>query len=205
MLVVVLVSYAVLIGFGDTGVSASLRIGLLAFLVWRSAHLYAGRVLRRTAVAFGLGAFLVTAGADAFAPAMVFYGLVGGWSVVLIGLAIGAIAGRLLGRWRVDTTTVLGVLCIYLLLALLFAGLHQCLAAFGGQYLHGVENPPDASDLLYFSVITMTTVGFGDVTPACDAARAVAVLEALTGQLYLVSVVAGVVGGWRGRTAGLGP
>jgi uncharacterized membrane protein len=91
------------------------------------------------------------------------------------------------------------VLCIYLLLGLLFSGIHQIAAAFRQHYLNGAGSPPDSSDLLYFSVITMTTVGYGDLTPACLAARAIAVLEAITGQLYLVSVVAIVVSGFTGR------
>lgn len=197
MLAAILLSYAVIIGLGDTGLSAPLRIVLLVILVWTSARLYVHPAMRRAALVIGVIAFLVTAGSVTFAPADVTYALVGGWSVVLIGLAIAAIAGRLLGRWRVDTTTVLGVLCIYLLFALLFSAVNQTFAAFGGPYLNGVQNPPKPSDLLYFSVITMTTVGYGDITPASEAARAVAVIEALTGQLYLVSVVAGVVGGWR--------
>jgi hypothetical protein len=94
-------------------------------------------------------------------------------------------------------STVLGVLCIYLMFALFFADLHQFFAAFSSDYLNGTSNPPNPSDLLYFSVITLATVGFGDITPASEVARAITVVEALTGQLYLVSVVAGVVGGWR--------
>lgn len=196
MLAVVLLSYGVIIGFGDTNLVSPIRMVLLAFLVWTSVRMHPSRNFRRVALALGVGALLATAGAVAFAPTRVLSGVAGGCSAVLIGVAVGAIAGTLLGRWRVDTATVLGVLCIYLLFALLFAGMHQCFAAFDGQYLNGVENP-SASDLLYLSVITMTTVGFGDITPASEAARAVAVTEALTGQLYLVSVVAGVVGGWR--------
>jgi hypothetical protein len=67
-------------------------------------------------------------------------------------------------------------------------------------YLNGVPGDPTASDLLYLSVITLSTVGFGDITPASQLARAVTVVEALTGQIYLVSVVAGVVAGWRVNT-----
>jgi hypothetical protein len=114
------------------------------------------------------------------------------------------IAGNLVRRRSVDLSTVLGALCIYLLFALLFAGLHQTLAAFIPAYLNGTADPPEPADLLYFSVITLSTVGFGDITPAADAAKAVTVLEALVGQLYLVSVVAGVVSAARGKRAGDG-
>jgi hypothetical protein len=123
--------------------------------------------------------------------------VVGACSQVLTGLAIVTIASTLSVRERIDMVTVLGVLCIYLLFALFFAGVHQFLAGFTTPYLNGTGQPPSASDLLYFSVITVTTVGFGDITPASELARAVTVVEALTGQLYLVSIVAAVVGGWR--------
>jgi hypothetical protein len=83
------------------------------------------------------------------------------------------------------------------LFALFFASLHQLLGAFIPDYLNGTGEFATPSDLLYFSSVTLSTVGFGDITPAAEVARAVTVVEALVGQLYLVSVVAGVVGGWR--------
>ena len=92
---------------------------------------------------------------------------------------------------------MLGVLCIYLMFALFFAELHQLFATFSRTTSTARRIRRHPSDLLYFSVITLATVGFGDITPASEVARAVTVVEALTGQLYLVSVVAGVVGGWR--------
>jgi hypothetical protein len=125
-------------------------------------------------------------------------GIVGGASFVLTLAVIAILVRAVVARGRVDTPAVLGVLSVYLLLALLFASLHQTFAAFNPDgYLNGVTGLPTASDQLYFSVITMATVGYGDITPASDVARAVVVVEALVGQLYLVSVVAGVVGGWR--------
>jgi hypothetical protein len=56
---------------------------------------------------------------------------------------------------------------------------------------------------MYFSFITLATVGYGDLVPALQLGRALAVLEGLTGQLYLVTVVALVVSriGWRGPGA----
>jgi hypothetical protein len=126
--------------------------------------------------------------------------VVGACTLAMIGLLVFIIISTVVGFGaRIEIATVLGVLCVYLLLALLFAALNQVLAAVSHDYLHGAPDPPSASDLLYFSVITIATVGYGDITPASEIARAVTVIEALTGQLYLVSVVAAVVGGWRGR------
>jgi hypothetical protein len=197
MLAGILGVYVLVIGFGDSEAGSAGRVGLLGFLVWTGARLHVDRRLRRFAAALGLAAAVSTAILVATVPARVTYGIVGAWSTVLLVTAIGSVVAVLVERAVVDTSAVLGVLCIYLLLGLLFAGVHQIAAAFRPHYLNGAGVPPDSSDLLYFSVITLTTVGYGDITPACLPARAIAVVEAITGQLYLVSVVAGVVAGWQ--------
>ena len=55
------------------------------------------------------------------------------------------------------------------------------------------------ADHVYFSFVTQTTVGYGDFTPDEAVARAVAIAQALTGQLYLVTVVSLLIGGFLGR------
>ena len=57
--------------------------------------------------------------------------------------------------------------------------------------LSGLEGPPH--ELFYFSFVTLTTLGFGDIAPASQAARALVVVEALVGQLYLVITLARLV------------
>jgi ion channel len=193
----ILITYALIIVFGDTNAAAGVRVALLAFLLWTSTRLHTNRRLRRGAVVVGVVAVGLTIAVAAVASTRATSAVVGACSTVLIATAITAIASTLLGRFRVDTATVLGVLCIYLLFALFFGGVHQFFAACFTHYLNGIQGTPTSSDLLYFSVITLTTVGFGDITPADEVARAVTVVEALIGQLYLVSVVAGVVSGWR--------
>lgn len=197
LLAAILGAYALIIAFGDTGVGAAARVGLLGILLWASTRLRTERRLGVWAVVVAGLALLVTAVASAIGGPRLVGGVVGACSTVLIGLAVVTIASTLRVRGTVDVVTVLGVLCIYLLFALFFASVHQVFGAFSTEYLNGTDNPASGSDLLYFSVITIATVGFGDITPASEIARAVTVVEALTGQLYLVSVVAGVVGGWR--------
>jgi hypothetical protein len=70
---------------------------------------------------------------------------------------------------------------------------HSFFAALITNYLGGAGTHPTTSDTLYFSLITLTTVGYGDIVPVANLARAIATIEALTGQLYLVSVVAVVI------------
>jgi hypothetical protein len=194
----ILVLYAIIIGFGDTSAGATIRVALIGFLVWNAARLRGKQ--QRKALVTATVAVLVTGVVATLGGVRAASALVGVFSALLIGLAIGAIAATLFSRSSVDISTVLGALCIYLLFALFFAGLHQFFGAFFTPYLNGTGDPPSAAAVLYFSVITLTTVGFGDITPASEVARSVTVTEALVGQLYLVSVVAGVVGGWRGRS-----
>ncbi len=202
MLAGILLSYVLIIGFGDTFAGDGIRVALLAFVLWTAIRIRGlGRYRWWTLGASGL-LLLATILAAAFGSTRVASGVVGVTTFLMITALIGAIVSTVVRIAEIDTATVLGVLCVYLLLALFFASVNQIFAALApGSYLIGTPQPPSASDQLYFSVITMTTVGFGDIAPASEAARAVTVLEALTGQLYLVSVVAGVVGGWRGRRA----
>jgi len=197
LLTAILIAYAVIIAFGDRAAGAAARVALLGALLWFATRLRTERRLGILAVVIGLVAFGATVVVVLVGSPDLVSAVVGACSQVLTGLAIVTIVSTLSVRGRIDVVTVLGVLCIYLLFALFFASVHQFLAPFTTPYLNGTSEPPSASDLLYFSVITITTVGFGDITPASELARAVTVVEALTGQLYLVSVVAGVVGGWR--------
>jgi voltage-gated potassium channel Kch len=67
-------------------------------------------------------------------------------------------------------------------------------SAVTGQPFFVQTSMPGPIDYLYFSYVTLTTVGYGDFTAATSVGRMIAVSEALTGQLYLVSAVALLVG-----------
>jgi hypothetical protein len=104
-----------------------------------------------------------------------------------------AVARRLLRHPRVQGSTVLGALCIYLLLGLFYAYLFWAVGVISSPFLAGT-GAATMVDYLYFSYASLTTVGYGDVTAAKDIGRILAVSEALIGQLYLVTVVALLVG-----------
>jgi voltage-gated potassium channel Kch len=61
----------------------------------------------------------------------------------------------------------------------------------GDFFAEGADGTPSLR--LYFSYVTLTTVGYGDYTPAGDLGHTLAIVEALLGQLYLVTVVAVIV------------
>lgn len=120
--------------------------------------------------------------------------------LLLFGLAVGApliIAIHLVSDLRrerkVTLHSMFAVLCIYLLLGLLFATVYGLIHEFvDGSFFAEQANAQDA-DFIYFSFSTMTTTGYGDLTAADNLGRALAVTEALVGQIYLVTVVALIV------------
>ena len=105
-----------------------------------------------------------------------------------------AIARRLRSQLRVTRHTVTGALSVYLLLGLLFAYTYGAIGLVRAEGFFAQPGPHNAVSYLYFSYLTLTTVGYGDLTAGTDPGRMIAVIEALVGQLYLVTIVAVVVG-----------
>ena len=117
----------------------------------------------------------------------------------LIGLLLAFAAPVVILRRIVSSPTitvrlVLGALAIYLLVGLTYAYLYPVISAVTGQPFFVQTTTPGAIDYVYFSYVTLTTVGYGDFTASTSVGRMIAVSEALTGQLYLVSAVALLVG-----------
>jgi len=89
---------------------------------------------------------------------------------------------------------------IYLLLGLLWATLYLAIDAFSPGSIriesHAAEGQ---TELLYFSLITLSTIGYGDIVPVSGEARILAALEGVTGVLYIAITVALLVGRFRGE------
>jgi Ion channel len=116
-------------------------------------------------------------------------------TTLLLTLAtIGAIARRLWRHAEISVLTVLGALCIYILLGMSFAFVFEAIGTFRSQPFFASQETGIRSDYMYFSFITMAAVGYGDLTPGGGLGRALAVTEGLFGQIYLVTAVAALVG-----------
>ena len=94
----------------------------------------------------------------------------------------------------VTLTVVAGVLCLYLLVGLFFAFAYVGVQNLGGAPFFANGAAATSARSLYFSFVTMTTVGYGDYTARTNLGHTMSVTEALLGQIYLVTVVAAIVG-----------
>jgi Ion channel len=117
-------------------------------------------------------------------------GLLAGILTVTIAfvIAAGAVAQN-----EVNSRSVAGAICVYMLFGMLFMFLYGVLATLGDGPFFAQGTDGTRALRLYFSFVTLATLGYGDYTPAGNLGHALAVLEALIGQLYLVTVVAVVV------------
>jgi hypothetical protein len=103
---------------------------------------------------------------------------------------------RVLHHRRITLETVLGALCTYVLLGLLFAFLYLAVNELVAASFFVQPGEHSQSEYVYFSFVALTTLGFGDLSPAVGLPQALTVLEALVGQVFLVTLVARLVTLW---------
>jgi hypothetical protein len=119
-------------------------------------------------------------------------------NLVFPAAAIVALGRRIVVEPFVSGRTILGLLCVYLLIGMTFAAAYITIAVVSGEQFF-VQTGAEPVDFTYFSLVTLATVGYGDFTAANPMPRMLAAIEGLTGQLYLVTVVAVAVSRVRTR------
>ena len=115
---------------------------------------------------------------------------------LLVTATLPVTLSRVLRHQRITYETVLGALCSYVLVGLLFAFAYLAFGALLDQPFFAQPGPHQESEYLYFSFVTLTTLGFGDLSPAVGLPQALTALEALFGQVFLVTLVARLVTLW---------
>jgi len=98
---------------------------------------------------------------------------------------------RATGMVRVQT--LFGVLALYMLIGMAFGFVYGAIDYYGGDPFFAAGQSATVSNCLYFSFITLSTVGYGDFVARTDLGHTLAVFEALIGQIYLVTVVSLIV------------
>ncbi len=121
--------------------------------------------------------------------------------VVTAAVPIALIRGlvRLLGKHGVTAQAVAGSLAIYLSTGLIFAWIVGFIAQVSDTPYFAQHTSGTQGEKVYYSFSVLTTTGFGDFTAATPAGHAVAVIEMLTGQLYLVTVIGLLIGNFAAR------
>jgi len=116
--------------------------------------------------------------------------------VLLVTATLPVTISRTLKHRRITHETVLGALCAYVLVGLFFAFVYLAVDELRDGPFFVQEGPHAQSEFVYFSFVALTTLGFGDLSPAVGLPQALTVLEALTGQIFLVTLVARLVTLW---------
>jgi len=122
-----------------------------------------------------------------------------GLGVIFFALTACLLLADVLSKGAVTADKIYGALCVYLLIGLTWGFMFLTLEGFQpGSFFLGQGQPTridkDPAALVYFSFITLSTVGYGDITPLSPPARSFAFMEAIIGQIYLAVLVARLVG-----------
>jgi Ion channel len=118
------------------------------------------------------------------------------WKTVLLLTSAVLVVRRVLARPTVTVQSIYGALSAYLIVGLMFAAFYAALQRLDPPFF-AHHQPASTQTFQYFSFTTLTTLGYGDFTAAGNDGRAVAVIEALTGQVFLATLVARLVAAFR--------
>ena len=175
----------------------SLLMGAVLLLVLEQ------RELRIAAISLGLASFCGIWGGHALGGAAGRVLVVGSHllAACVFVFALYHILRAILGG-QVSGDEIFGAVCGYLLLGIIWALLYSAIeTAWPGSFSESAalksldgKATVDRNILTYYSFITLATVGYGDVTPVAPLARTLAWIEAIAGQIYLATLVAGLVG-----------
>ncbi|HNF83759.1 MAG TPA: potassium channel family protein, partial [Solirubrobacterales bacterium] len=198
-LLLILASMIFIMATHDGKWSNVISLNLQAFALFASTRAAQPRMAIRVTVGVIIGLVLVAAWIQAGFTSSVNDDFVRLSTFSLVVIATPAIAWGLVrqvkARGMITTHTMLGVLCIYLLMSLAFSAAFGAISAVSGDpfFQQGAADGT-TNNYLYYSLTTITTVGMGDFTPATNLGRSLTAAEALIGQIYVITVVAVIVG-----------
>jgi Ion channel len=118
-------------------------------------------------------------------------------ALIMVGMALAYVVARaVFGPGRITYHRINGAVLLFLAIGEIFVGLFALLALLAPHAFSGLsvgDSPAFVSDLIYFSFVTLTTTGYGDIVPVHPLARSLSNVEAVIGQLYPATLLARLV------------
>jgi hypothetical protein len=119
------------------------------------------------------------------------------WIGLVLLAAVVMIVYRVLSFGTVTLQSIFGAFSAYLVIGFMFAAFFAAIYHFSGDKFFAASEMANTQTFQYFSFTTLTTLGYGDYTAGYSSGQAVAVMEALTGQIFLATLVARLVASFR--------
>jgi voltage-gated potassium channel Kch len=196
VLLLIVVTYAIAVNVNHRGLTALVLIQVVTVRLALRTSVAHRRVLLAADVLFGVA--VAAAVANFFvkdSTRLEPYMFVA--ATILYFIAPIAIVRRIAFRREVDQETMLGALAAYLFFGMAFAFTYRYIGAVQNTPFFGTGGIGSLSDDLFFSFVTLTTTGYGNLVPASNPGQSLAVFEALLGQLFLITAVGKIVTAWR--------
>ncbi len=197
VLLLVLATYVLTSLLSNRGWSAvvlTIATSATSVVALTSSHARAGTV---RAALWLSGLTVLLAAIAAIAENHVWLNLASVIQISLLTIAMAAVLRRVVTTAEVGSRTILGAISVYTALGILFTFLYGTIERVqAGAFFEGIPHP-QSSDFLFFSYTTLTTTGYGNLVPGGQPGRMIAGLEMMIGQIFLVTLVAGLVSLWR--------
>jgi hypothetical protein len=126
-----------------------------------------------------------------------FLGIAALIQIFLLAWGGGTVLRAVLREEEVGFRTILGAISVYLIIGLLFASLYVAVDRLQAGAFFDPVTDLDTGDYVFFSFTTLTTTGYGNLVPGGQPGKMISVLEMLLGQIFLVTLIAGLVSLWR--------
>ena len=149
------------------------------------------------------GSFLVSALVIVVANhhgGLVGRGVASAWTALLLLAIVIMILRQILAADAVTLRSIFGAISAYLIIGLMFSAIYAAIYFLHNQAFFADHERGISANFQYFSFTTLTTLGYGDFTAAASGGRALAMLEAMTGQIFLVTLVAKLVATFRPKS-----
>jgi len=178
--------------FGNWSFDSALSL----LLVWGAFALHSGRLLRLL-VGICVGLAVALRWVTNWIPIPWIAAAGSFLAVVTLGCFAAIVLKRVFEAGPVTRHRIHGAVCAYLLFGLMWAAAYAFVALVVPQPFSGATHAGDSQALIahfvYFSFVTLTTVGYGDIAAVHPLARTLVTMEALTGQLYPAIIIGGLV------------